>query len=65
MSAKTERVIFVIDEYPYIAKSYKPLSSLLQQYINNKFKQTNIVIILCGSSMSFMEKQVSGYQSPL
>jgi AAA+ ATPase superfamily predicted ATPase len=63
--AQTERVVFVIDEYPYVAKSYKPLSSLLQQYIDNKFKQTNIFIILCGSSMSFMERQVLGYKSPL
>ena len=43
----------------------RPLSSLLQQFIDNKFKQTNIFIILCGSSMSFMENQVLGYQSPL
>ncbi|MDR1136187.1 MAG: ATP-binding protein [Clostridiales Family XIII bacterium] len=63
--AKSGRTVFVIDEYPYIAKSYKPLSSLLQQYIDNKFKQTDIFIILCGSSMSFMENQVLGYKSPL
>ena len=63
--AKTDKTVFVIDEYPYAAKSHKPLSSLLQQYIDNKFKQTNIFIILCGSSMSFMEEQVLGYKSPL
>src|SRR5699024_10516699 len=28
-------------------------------------KDTKLFIILCGSSMSFMEKQVLGYQSPL
>ena len=63
--AKTERVILVIDEYPYLAKAEKSVSSLLQQYIDNIFKQTKLFIVLCGSSMSFMEKQVLGYQSPL
>jgi AAA+ ATPase superfamily predicted ATPase len=65
LMAQNEKIVLVIDEYPYAAKSYKPLSSLLQQYIDNKFKQTDIFIILCGSSMSFMENQVLGYQSPL
>lgn len=63
--AKSERLIFVIDEYPYLAKSEKSISSLLQNYIDHMFKNTNLFIILCGSSMSFIEKQVLGYQSPL
>ncbi len=63
--AKTERMVFVIDEYPYLAKAEKSISSLLQSYIDHGFKDTKLFIILCGSSMSFMEKQVLGYQSPL
>jgi len=42
--AMEKRLVFVIDEYPYLAKVY---------------------LILCGSSMSFMEYQVLGYESPL
>lgn len=63
--AKEERIILVIDEYPYLAKAEKSISSLLQEYIDHNFKQTKLFVILCGSSMSFMEKQVLGYQSPL
>jgi AAA+ ATPase superfamily predicted ATPase len=63
--AKKEKVIFVIDEYPYLAESYAPVSSILQKYIDHKFKNTDMFIILCGSSMSFMEYQVLGYKSPL
>jgi len=59
------KVIFVIDEYPYFAKSYKPVSSLLQHAIDQKFQYMDIMIILCGSSMSFMEHEVDGYKSPL
>lgn len=63
--AKNERVILVIDEYPYLAQVEKGISSLLQNYLDHQFKNTKLFLILCGSSMSFMEHQVLGYQSPL
>jgi len=63
--AKKEKIVFVIDEYPYLAKSYKPVSSLLQHAIDQNFQQLDMMIILCGSSMSFMENEVDGYKSPL
>ena len=64
--AQNRKIVLVIDEYPYLARSYRPISSLLQELIDTKFKNNaNLFIILCGSSMSFMEKQVLGYQSPL
>lgn len=63
--AKEERIILVIDEYPYLAAADKSISSRLQSYIDEKFKNGKMFLILCGSSMSFMENQVLGYQSPL
>jgi AAA+ ATPase superfamily predicted ATPase len=60
-----EKLIVVIDEYPYFAQSEKSVSSVLQQYIDHKFQNTDIMFILCGSSMSFMENQVMGNKSPL
>jgi len=63
--AKSKKLVFAIDEYPYFAKCYKPVSSLLQHAIDNLFQHTDIMIILCGSSMSFMEHEVDGYKSPL
>ncbi|HPP68272.1 MAG TPA: ATP-binding protein, partial [Clostridiales bacterium] len=60
-----KRIILVIDEYPYVAKSYKGFASILQVLID-KYKDTSkLFLILCGSSMSFMEEQVLGYKSPL
>jgi AAA+ ATPase superfamily predicted ATPase len=41
------------------------VSSILQHAIDHKFSKTDIFIILCGSSMSFMENQVLGHNSPL
>ena len=63
--ANKRRIVFAIDEYPYLAASYKGISSLLQTCID-KYKETSkIFIILCGSSLSFMENQILGYESPL
>jgi len=63
--ANEEQFVFVIDEFPYLAKSYPAISSTLQHLINHKLSKTNIYMIICGSSMSFMENQILGYQSPL
>ena len=62
---KKERCVVVIDEYPYLAASDKSISSRLQSYIDGEWKDSKMYLILCGSSMSFMENQVLGYQSPL
>ena len=63
--AEKRRIVFVIDEYPYIAGSYKALSSILQILIDRNKDTSKMFLILCGSSLSFMENQVLGYKSPL
>ena len=63
--AENKRVIFVIDEYPYVAKAYKAFSSVIQTMIDKHKDKSKLYLILCGSSMSFMEEQVLGYKSPL
>jgi len=63
--SQNKRIILVIDEYPYVAKSYEGFASILQVLID-KYKDTSkLFLIICGSSMSFMEEQVLGYKSPL
>jgi len=63
--AKTQRIIFTIDEYPYLANSDRAVSSILQAAIDKYQSDSKLFLILCGSSMSFMEQQVLGYESPL
>lgn len=60
-----KRFIIVIDEFPYLAASYPAISSMLQSHIDRCWKNSQLFLILCGSSMSFMEEQVLGYKSPL
>ncbi|HHU53240.1 MAG TPA: ATP-binding protein [Clostridiaceae bacterium] len=59
------RIVFVIDEYPYLAMSTPYISSLLQNLVDEYKEKSKLFLILCGSSMSFMEEQVLGYKSPL
>lgn len=44
---------------------YPAISSILQLLIDKNKEDSKLFLILCGSSLSFMEKQVLGYQSPL
>lgn len=61
-----QKLIFVLDEFPYLAESERSISSILQYEIDSLYKEhNNIMLILCGSSMSFMQHQVLGYKSPL
>jgi len=64
-AAGKERFVFVIDEYPYLAEADSSVSSVLQHVTDHRFSKTKIFIILCGSSMSFMENQVLGHNSPI
>lgn len=63
--AEKKRVILTIDEYPYVARGSKSLASTLQLMID-KYKDTSkLMLILCGSSMSYMEDHVLAYKAPL
>lgn len=63
--SEKERIILAIDEYPYVARSSKSLASTLQLLID-KYKDTSkLLLILCGSSMSYMEDHVLAYKAPL
>lgn len=63
--AEKERVVLVIDEYPYVARASKSLASTLQLMIDKHKDHSKLMLILCGSSMSFMEDQVLAYKAPL
>lgn len=63
--SKNERLILVIDEYPYVARSSKSLASTLQMLIDKYKDISKMMLILCGSSMSYMEDNVLAYKAPL
>ena len=63
--AEKERLILAIDEYPYVARSSKSLASTLQLLIDKYRDSSKLMLILCGSSMSYMEDHVLAYKAPL
>ncbi|HBA70004.1 MAG TPA: ATPase, partial [Lachnospiraceae bacterium] len=63
--AEKERLILAIDEYPYVARSSKSLASTLQFLIDKNRDRSKLLLILCGSSMSYMEDHVLAYKAPL
>lgn len=63
--AKEKQIVLVIDEFPYIVNANKSIPSLMQNLIDHHLKDTKLFVIVCGSSMSFMEKEVLSYKSPL
>lgn len=63
--AKTKRILLIIDEYPYVARASKSLASTLQLLIDKNKDSSKLFLILCGSSMSYMEDHVLAYKAPL
>ena len=63
--AKDERVVFIIDELPFLCEADDSIPSRLQHLLDHEWKETKLYLILCGSSMSFMEKEILSEKSPL
>lgn len=63
--SKTERLLLIIDEFPYLAETDKSLLSLLQNTIDTQLSDCSLFLVLCGSTIGFMERKVLGAKSPL
>ncbi len=63
--AEKERIIFFIDEYPYLAKECPYIQSVLQKEIDTNWKNGNLFFIICGSLVSFMKDEVLAESAPL
>lgn len=57
--------LVVIDEFPYMVNGNHSTPSIIQNLWDESLKNENLMIILCGSSMSFIEKEILGEKNPL
>lgn len=57
--------LVVIDEFPYMVRNNESIPSILQNLWDAKLKDENVMIILCGSAMAFMEKEILAEKNPL
>lgn len=60
-----EKLIIVIDELPYWAEKDEALLSIFQKYIDTEWKNKNLMLILCGAALGFMENKVLSEKTPL
>jgi len=60
-----ERLVVVLDEFPYLCEADKSVPSQVQRFWDTRGKHSKLMLILCGSQVSFMEKEVLSERSPL
>lgn len=63
-SAKT-RLVLAVDEFPYLVNAARAISSIFQKGIDTHLKDTRLFLILLGSSIGMMEREVLFSKAPL
>lgn len=57
--------LIILDEFPYMCRGNESIPSILQNLWDAELKDGNVMIILCGSAMSFIEKELLAEKNPL
>lgn len=60
-----EKIIIALDEIPYMAEADDSFLSRFQVAVDTIFAKKDIYLIICGSAISFMEKEILSEKSPL
>ena len=60
-----KKKLLIIDEFPYMCRGNTSIPSVLQNLWDEVLKDKNVMIVLCGSSMSFIEKELLSEKNPL
>ena len=64
-ASSKKRFVLAIDEYPYLVESDSATSSLFQKGWDMFLKDSNVCVILSGSSIAMMESETLLQKSPL
>lgn len=60
-----QKKVLVIDEFQYLVKSDPSFPSIFQYVWDEILKESNVMVILCGSHISMMVSSVLNHSSPL
>lgn len=63
--SKSKKILLIIDEFPYIAQSNKKILSILQKIWDQHNEDNQIMFVLTGSSLAYIEEEILGSDSPL
>ncbi|MFB6211017.1 MAG: ATP-binding protein [Halobacteriales archaeon] len=61
----TDPCIVAIDEFPYLVAENDSVPSYIQSFVDEQLRETESMLVLCGSSISVIESEVLGHESPL
>jgi uncharacterized protein len=63
-AAEGERLVVVLDEFPYLAESTPGMESIVQRWWDQRGRISGIMLVLCGSAVAYMG-QIAGAAAPL
>ncbi len=63
--AAERRLVVVIDEFPYLINANPSIPSVLQKVWDERLQHTRLMLILCGSHIGMMERELLEYRAPL
>ena len=56
--SKSQRIVFVMDEYQYLTETGTHFSIQLNDFIKNKFSSSQVFLILCSSSIDYIKDKL-------
>ena len=62
---RESRTLVVIDELPYILQSGEQVASILQHFVDAVKRETDSMVVACGSSIRMMDEETTEYDKPL
>jgi AAA+ ATPase superfamily predicted ATPase len=63
--AEEEPLVLVLDEFQHLVTAEPALATILQRLWDRDVQGSKLSIVLCGSYVSFMEREVLGVRNPL
>lgn len=63
--AQDEPLLLVMDEFSYLCDSDRSLPSVIQRLWDAELRHSRLHIVLCGSYVSFIERELLGSKNPL
>lgn len=59
------RPVVILDEFTYLMTGNQAIPSILQKVWDETLRHTRVFLVLCGSYIGMMEREVLAYQAPL
>lgn len=63
--AMDERLVLILDEFTYLVGANPAIPSILQRLWDTRLRESQLMLVLCGSYVGMMEQHVLAYRAPL